>query len=134
MPERDYSHVPLQKKLGIGPDLNVALVSAPDGAADTLGSLPPGTTLSTRATASTDLILWWPADARDLVRRAGSLAARAKAPGLWILYPKRASGVPTDLSEGLIRETVLSTGLVDNKVVAFDPTWTGLRFVPRRPR
>ena len=134
MPERDYSDVPLQKKLGIGPELTVALVSAPSGVAETLGSPPPGTVLTSRATAATDLILWWPADARDLAKRANSLAGRTKAGGLWVLYPKRASGVATDLSEGLIRETVLATGLVDNKVAAFDSTWTAMRFVPRRAR
>ena len=134
MPERDYSHVPLQHKLGIGPEMKLALVSAPVAAADTIGELPPGTTSSARATATTDLILWWPADARELSRRADALAARTKAPGLWILYPKKASGVPTDLNENLIRETLLSTGLVDNKVAAFDSTWTAMRFVPRRTR
>ena len=134
MPERDYSDVPLQKKLGIGPELTVALVSAPSGVVETLGSPPPGTVLTSRATAATDLILWWPADARDLAKRAHTLAGRTKAGGLWVLYPKRASGVATDLSEGLIRETVLATGLVDNKVAAFDSTWTAMRFVPRRAR
>ena len=134
MPERDYSDVPLQKKLGLGPELTVALVSAPPGAVETLGSPPPGTVLTSRATAATDLILWWPADARDLAKRASTMAGRTKAGGLWVLYPKRASGVATDLSEGLIRETVLATGLVDNKVAAFDSTWTAMRFVPRRAR
>ena len=134
MPERDYSHVPLQKKLGIGPEMRVALVSAPAGAAETVGVPPPGTTVSPRISSSTDIILWWPADARDLGRRTKAMAARTKAPGLWILYPKKASGVPTDLNENLIRDVVLPTGLVDNKVAAFDPVFTGMRFVPRRSR
>jgi hypothetical protein len=134
VPEREYSHVRLPKKLGIGPEMKVALVSAPPGATGTLGSPPPGATFSTRVTAGTDLILWWPADAGDLSRRTDAMAARTKAAGLWILYPKQASGVPTDLNENLIRETVLTTGLVDNKVAAFDPTFTAMRFVPRRSR
>ena len=134
MAERDYSAVPLQKKLGIGPEMRVAMVSAPAGAADTLGPLPPGTRLASRVTASTDLILWWPRDAADLQRRVVALADQTKRAGLWILRPKQASGVATDLTERVVHEAGLATGLVDNKVVSFDATWTAFRFVPRRTR
>ena len=132
MSERDYSAVPLQKKLGIVPEMNLALLSAPADASVTIGRLPAGTSTTNRVAAGTDLILWWPRHAADLIGRADALAARTKSPGLWVLYPKKASGVVTDLNEGVIRETLLATGLVDNKVVAFDPTFTAMRFVPRR--
>jgi hypothetical protein len=56
------------------------------------------------------------------------------AGGLWIAWPKRASGVPTDMTEDVVREVALLTGLVDNKVCAIDDTWSGLRVVWRKER
>jgi hypothetical protein len=58
-------------------------------------------------------------------------AALDQAGGLWVAWPKRASGVATDLSDGVVRELGLAVGLVDNKVCAIDGTWSGLRFVYR---
>lgn len=131
MPERDYSAVPLQKKLGVGPEMRVAMVSVPGDALATLGPLPPGTVTTARASTASDLILWWPADAADLARRIGRLARLTKRAGLWVLWPKRASGLETDLTDSVIRHAGLATGLVDNKIAAFDATWSALRFVPR---
>jgi hypothetical protein len=74
----------------------------------------------------------WPAVRRVLERRIAALrAALDPAGGLWIAWPKRASGVPTDLTEDVVREIALSNTLVDNKVAAIDETWSGLRLVIR---
>ena len=128
--ERDYSATPLAQKLGVGPEMTVATLGAPAGAVDKIGALPPGCRVIRRLSASVDLILWWPRDAVDLERRAAEMAGRA---GLWILWPKRSSGLDSDLTDQVVREAGLATGLVDNKVAAFDDTWSALRFVPRRP-
>jgi len=132
----DYSGTPLARKLGIGEDDEVAILGAPDGFADRLAA-----TLGDSAMIRTDL-----ADAPlfDVIvvfmtRRAeleGGLdllrSHMAPACGLWIAWPKRASMVPTDMTEDVIREIALPTGLVDNKVCAIDPVWSGLRLVIRR--
>jgi len=68
----------------------------------------------------------------ELERRLPALRAMMEpAAGLWIAWPKRASGVPTDITEDALRETALPTGLVDNKVCAIDEIWSGLRLVIR---
>jgi hypothetical protein len=67
-----------------------------------------------------------------LERRLEALiAALAPRGGLWIAWPKRSSGIDSDLDDRVVRETLLATGLVDNKVCAIDETWSGLRFVRR---
>ena len=133
-----YSGTPLPKKLGIQPDARVAVLRAPEGFDATLGKLPAGVTLRTRARRPLDVIVSFTANERDLRHRFATLArALDPASGLWIAWPKRASGIPTDLDGNVVREVGLAAGLVDNKVCAIDETWSGLRFVVRledRPR
>lgn len=129
--ERDYSATPLAKKLGIEDEMTVALVNPPAGAVEAIGPLPDGARLSRRVPGA-DLLLWWPADARDLSRRVSELAVHVGPAGVWVLWAKRSSGVKTDVTEQAVRAAGLATGLVDNKVAAFDGTWSALRFVPRR--
>ena len=127
-----YSGTPLPKKLGIKPYARVAVLRAPDGFEATLGELPDGVRLRTRARGPLDVIVSFTDNARDLRRRFAALAgALDPAGGLWIAWPKRASGVATDLDENVVREVGLAAGLVDNKVCAIDETWSGLRFVIR---
>ena len=125
-----YSGTPLPRKLGITPGHRVLLVAAPDGF--DLGPLP-GVELHRRAgRPAYDVILAFAPDLRALRRRFGPLRDRlAAAGGLWVAWPKRASGVPTDLDENVVRDLGLAAGLVDNKVCAIDETWSGLRFVVR---
>jgi hypothetical protein len=87
-----------------------------------------------RATAAPyDVILAFCPDRRALERHLGALADRITTAGaLWVSWPKRASGIATDITENDVREAGLATGLVDNKVAAVDDTWSGLRFVRRR--
>jgi hypothetical protein len=128
-----YSGTPLPRKLGIKPEARVALINAPDGFDETLGELPPGVVVRRRATgAGFDVIVAF-CRARAhlehaLPRWRGGLD---KAGGMWIAWPKRASGIDTDIGEGVVRELGLAAGLVDNKVCAIDATWSGLRFVYR---
>jgi hypothetical protein len=129
-----YSGTPLPRKLGIKPEYSVALLGAPEGVEATLGELPPGVSRHRDACEACDLILWFPADRAQLEARVGEIGAAAGAGGIWILWPKRASGVVSDLSESVVRETGLAAGLVDYKICAFDTTWSGLRFARRKAR
>jgi hypothetical protein len=133
-----YSGTPLPKKLGIRPGARLGLIGAPDGFEATLGSLPDGVRVRGVARGPLDVIVAFFVERAALARRFGGLAgALDPAGGLWIAWPKRASGVTTDLTENAVREVGLSSGLVDNKVCAVDEVWSGLRFVYRlrdRPR
>ena len=124
----------MPKKLGIKPGHRVLLLRAPDGfERDTLGALPDGVTVARSARGTADVIVAFFDRRAELTRRMPALRERmAPACGLWIAWPKRASRVPTDMTEDVVREVALPTGLVDNKVCAIDATWSGLRLVIRR--
>ena len=127
-----YSGTPLPRKLGIKPGYAVALVGAPDDFERTLGELPPDVTLRRRAQGRCDLIVWFVGSRRDLERRVARYGDKAGVGGLWICWPKKASGVVSDLSERVVRETGLAHGLVDYKIASLDQTWSGLRFTRRK--
>jgi hypothetical protein len=116
----------------------VAFVGAPDDFARTLGSLPDDVILRNRARGPLDVIVAFFLRAAALERRFPRLASALEPDGgLWIAWPKRSSGVATDLTEDVVREIAIANGLVDNKVCAIDDTWSGLRLVHRlrdRPR
>lgn len=126
-----YSGTPLPRKLGIKPGHRVLVAAPPEGF--DLGSLP-GVEVHRRAGATAyDVIVAFAPDRRALARRFAPLARRlAVDGGLWVAWPKRSSGVATDLDENAVRDHGLAAGLVDNKVCAIDATWSGLRFVVRR--
>ena len=127
-----YSGTPLPKKLGIKEGHRVVLVAAPDHVEELLGDLPPGVTLLRQARAPYDVVLLFVTERRVLARRLPELAAKMdRAGGLWVCWPKRASGVATDVTEDTVRDVALPLGLVDNKVCAVDETWSGLRIVYR---
>jgi len=127
-----YSGTPLPRKLGIKPGHRVALLGAPDGFERTLGELPEDVAVRRRAGGTADVIVSFHTERADLERRLPALRAMMDpAAGLWIAWPKRASKVVTDLTEDVLREIALPTGLVDNKVCAVDQTWSGLRLVIR---
>jgi hypothetical protein len=126
-----YRGTPLPAKLGIRAAGRVLVDGGP---ADLpLTPLPDGVTLHRRAGAGPyDVVLLFAPDAARLARRWDALAARLTPAGrLWACWPKRAGGVPTDLTEGAVRELGLARGLVDVKVCAVDATWSGLAFVRR---
>jgi hypothetical protein len=127
-----YSGTPLVRKLGIKPGAVVALIGAPEGFDAVLGELPDGVTVRRRAAGSCNVIVAFFGRHAALERRLPALRRALHVDGgLWIAWPKRASGVSTDLGEGPVRELGLAVGLVDNKVCAIDETWSGLRFVYR---
>ena len=127
-----YSGTPLATKLGIKEGHRVAFPGAPDGFRDLLGELPDGVTLKSRATGPLDVIVLFIKSRAELERRLPALRrAMDPAAGLWIAWPKRSSGVETDMTEDVARELGLANRLVDNKVCAIDETWSGLRLVIR---
>jgi hypothetical protein len=133
--ERDavagYSATPLAKKLGIDADARVAIVAAPDGFAEDL-EVPPGVLVRRQARGRFDIVLFFVTRRAELTRRFPVLKRGLELDGgLWIAWPKQASGVATDLSFAPVQEVGLANGLVDNKVAAIDDTWSGLRFVYR---
>jgi hypothetical protein len=127
-----YSGTPLPRKLGIKPETRLALCNAPADFDQTLGELPPGVVVRRRLQGSFDVIVAFCGRRAQLERGLRRWReALDQAGGLWIAWPKRASGIDTDLGEGAVREQGLAAGLVDNKVCAIDARWSGLRFVYR---
>jgi hypothetical protein len=126
-----YSGTPLARKLGVRPGDRLALLSAPNGFA--IDDLPPGVEVSRRASRARDVIVSFHTRRADLDRRFPTLMRALVADGgLWVAWPKRASGVATDITEDVVRDVALPTGMVDNKVCAIDDSWSGLRLVLRR--
>jgi hypothetical protein len=127
-----YSGTPLPRKLGIKDGHRVGLAGAPEGFEETLGELPGGVSLSRRLGAPLDVIVAFFTERRALERRlTGLIGLMDPAGGLWIAWPKRSSGVPSDITEDVVRELGLAAGVVDNKVCAIDETWSALRLVIR---
>jgi CheY-like chemotaxis protein len=129
----DYSGTPLPKKLSIKPGAVLALLSAPSDFELTLGELPDGVRVKTQARGNADVIVLFSKAASDLRKRfASAQRALADGGGLWVAWPKKTSGVATDLDQGIVMKIGLASGLVDNKICAIDGTWSGLRFMRRR--
>jgi hypothetical protein len=125
-----YSGTPLAKKLGVTEGTTLALVMAPAGWAI---DLPPDVAVKRRVGGHVDVALAFFTSTAVLEKRLDALGAMIfPAGGLWIAWPKKASGVVTDLSDNAIRAVALPQGLVDNKVCALDATWSALRLVWRR--
>jgi CheY-like chemotaxis protein len=128
-----YSGTPLVKKLGIKAGYKVSLVGSPADFEETLGTLPDGVTLRRRLGAA-DLIIWFTKSRAELERRIGAMATKVGEGGMWIAWPKQASGVPTDLTQNDVRRIGLASGLVDYKICAIDATWSGLKFARRKSK
>ena len=127
-----YSATPLPRKLGIGEDGTYALVDSPDGAAALLDPLPDGAHRIAQPAAA-DVVIAFATERATLARHVEELApAIFPDRTLWVAWPKRASKVPTDITEDVVREVALPLGLVDVKVAAIDQTWSGLKLVWRR--
>jgi hypothetical protein len=127
-----YSGTPLPSKLGFKPGMRAHVHAPPPDLDELLGELD-GVTLLRRPAAPLDLVLLFVTERRELARRLATLQERLAPAGmLWVCWPKRASGVATDVTEDVVREVALPRGLVDTKVAAIDATWSGLRLVIRR--
>jgi hypothetical protein len=122
-----YSGTPLPRKLGIKPDHRSLLVGAPREIASEL-DIRGGNSRQ----ESLDFVLLFVKSEADLRNNFSSLAQKLQPAGmLWVGWPKKASGVPTDLTEDVVRKVGIAAGLVDVKVCAIDETWSGLKFVYR---
>ena len=130
-----YSGTPLAKKLGIKDGHSVAILDAPSGFDKTLGALPDDVAVQSQLSAGKkplDVIVVFVTRRAELKRQLSAMRRRmAQTGGLWVAWPKKASGVATDMTEDVVRQIALPTGLVDNKVCAVDETWSGLRLVIR---
>jgi hypothetical protein len=127
-----YSGASLPVKLGIKEGTVLALVQAPPGV---ITELPPRVVVKRQSRGKADVVVAFFTQRRELERRLDALGTMIfPAGGLWIAWPKRTSGVVTDITDNVVRELALPRGLVDNKICAIDETWSGLRVVWRRER
>lgn len=127
--DKDYAATPLWKKLGIKEDASFAIVGAP---ADVAIATPAGARRLRSPGTATDVILVFETGLMRLKRSIRSLRPKlAPAGGLWVAYPKKSSGLTTDLTFENVQGAGLEAGLVDNKSCAIDGNWTAVRFVVR---
>lgn len=131
MKQAGYSGTPLLSKLGVKEGSRLALIKAPAGFAEWLPALPAGA----NGAGEADVIVLF-VKARSDLKSIGVAMRRMPAEGgmLWVAWPKKASGIVTDLSEDFVRGAGLAIGLVDTKVCAIDDTWSGLRFSRRKTK
>ena len=130
-----YSRTPLWKKLGIKPGSRVMLVKEPDRFEDLLAGMPEDVELKRSLRGRADCVVFFTTARRELDRRLAALRRPIEPDGmLWVAWPKRASGVPTDMTEDVVRDVALPTGLVDTKVCAIDEVWSGLLVVRKELR
>ncbi len=128
-----YSGTPLPKKLGIKAGSVVALLGAPADFERKLEPLPDNVRVQSKPNAAANLILLFAKSRADLDKKfPAAVRTMAQGGGLWIAWPKKASGVATDLTEPAVRQFGLAAGLVDYKICAIDETWSGLLFARRR--
>ena len=129
-----YEGAPLHKKLGIKPHAIIYLIDAPEGFEKSIPDLPEGVSFEREIPKQNDLVIWFVKSQRDLDRHISKVKAKVGKGGLWIAWPKKTSGVASDLSQTAVRKKGLSSGLVDYKVCSIDKTWSGLKFALRPPK
>ncbi len=121
-----YSGTPLPKKLGIGANTDLRVLGAPPALAQELQTAGPEAGMA-------EVVVIFSADAAEMERAYREVMRDLDPSGaIWCAWPKKSSGVATDITEDRLREMFLPTGMVDNKVAAIDDVWSGLRFVVRK--
>ena len=125
-----YSGKSVVQKLGIKPGFRIFVDGAPDCYTEVVGEFPADVALAPRLTGSLDMVHMFTTRAAALRKRLPTCAA-AIAPGgmVWVWWPKKSSGIATDVTENVVRDTAISLGLVDIKVCAVDDIWSGLKLV-----
>jgi len=123
---------PTVAKLGVKPGFTVALLASPKGFADTLKPWPAKVTFTARPESQADIFLGFARSHRELQAHLLSLQGVADRQTLWLVWPKKASGVRSDLDGNVVRTTGLDAGWVDYKVCSIDDTWSGLAFKRRK--
>jgi hypothetical protein len=131
MPLAGYSGTPLVKKLGIKPGSTLALVGAPAGFRRELLGLPKDVRVRAEATDTPDIVVWFVRRRLELETGIPHMGV-AMGPGLWVAWPKKASGLKSDVTEDVVRAAGLANGLVDYKVCAINDIWSGLKFARRK--
>ena len=127
-----YSGTPLIKKLGLKEGFRVHYVNQPLGFPKLLGRLPANVQVLSRLTSSLNLIVLFVTSRSELAKKFRPLVAKLKHDGMiWVAWPKKSSGILTDLSFDPVQKLGLQAGLVDVKICAIDETWSGLKFVYR---
>ncbi len=130
-----YSGTPLPKKLGWNPGGELVLVNAPAGIENDIAPRPAGGTLAVKMAANTELAVLFCKDTAALKKALPGVSKKLAADGaLWISWPKKSSKLFVDLTEDMIREVVLPTGLVDVKVCAINADWSGLKLMVRKEK
>jgi hypothetical protein len=128
-----YSGTPLFQKLGIKPDTTVLVIDPPNNYRKLLGQLPSGAHLTERAPNAVDFVHLFTARREQLHTELKRLRNKLSDTGtIWVSWPKKSAGRPTDVTEDTIREVALPLGLVDTKVCAVDEIWSGLKLMVRR--
>jgi hypothetical protein len=126
-----YSGAPLPKKLGVKTGSIVTLIGAPKDFEKTIDGLPDGVSFRRRLSADPGLIIWFVKTQKELESRITDMAGHVGKDGLWIAWPKKASGIGSDLTQIVVRKVGLVNSLVDYKVCAIDQTWSALKFASR---
>jgi hypothetical protein len=127
-----YSGTPLPKKLGIKENFRIGLINAPQSFLPQLGKLPANTQILRSLKAPLDLVVLFADRETLLAKRFPLVAEKLSANGMiWVAWPKKSSGVKTDLIFDNVQRIGLDCGLVDVKICAIDDTWSGLKFVYR---
>jgi hypothetical protein len=132
VPKDVMSAKPAVDKLGVKPGYKVALLNSPKGFAESLSPLPAKVSFTARADANTDLVICFARAAREMLAQFLSLKPALDRQTLWMIWPKKASGITSDLDGNIVREGGLAAGWVDYKVCAVDETWSGLAFKRRK--
>jgi hypothetical protein len=128
-----YSGTPLPQKLGIKPGSTVVTINAPINYRRLLGTVPEGVTFSDRLKPDSSFIHIFIKNRSELAKRLSVLREKIADTGtVWVSWPKRLSGVLTDVTEDVVRAVALPLGFVDVKVCAIDETWSGLKLMVRR--
>ena len=128
-----YSETPLPQKLGIKPGLTVVTINTPKNYRRLLGTIPEGVTFSNHLRSDSTFVHVFIGKHSELANRLPVLREKiADAATVWVSWPKRSSGVPTDVTEDVIRAVALPLGFVDVKVCAIDETWSALKLMVRR--
>lgn len=131
-PSKLYTGRTAVEKLGIKPGMRVCLINAPKGFGETLQPIPEGVRFTAKPAAACDLFVAFLRSRRELAMHAESLTRDISRQTLWFVWPKKSSGIKTDLDGNAVRLTGLANGWVDFKVCAIDDTWSGLAFKRRK--
>lgn len=129
-----YSGAPLVKKLGIKVDSIVVLINAPKDFEKLLGKLPEGVRLTRKNSGFRDITIWFVKQTKELDDYIIEIAKKVEKGCLWIVWPKKTSGVLSDLKQNNVRKVGLASGLVDYKICSVDKTWSGLLFSRRKSK